>query len=350
MTGLSTISVVTVLMALILVVNGDGKSMAKRDIVFQIVETDDVFQWLCDNYPAIAPYLTVCATTTTASTSTSTKSSATTAPVNPGQQSTSTQSTSATGTTSTIASTTSSLSASALQRAHWCSFSNGTYIPLGYTFMYTACTLCQCTQTRDIRCTILQCMQTYCIDNSTPSPRQGQCCPQCPYEVNSTACSYNGVTIPHGTLIKSTSNQIQCWCQLGNIECRKFGSTVFEGLDLWGTGTAVYVIVLIIVAALILGTLLCCGCTLLYYYYYQRNQQVFEQAAEQYMTNAGWQPMTEDEQVVDPNHKEKQAEAEQYEYENEHPTGNSSDYVPPPYALYNDAYVSTGAEKEQKYM
>jgi hypothetical protein len=123
---------------------------------------------------------------------------------------------------------------------------------------------------------------------------------------------------------------------------------VFEGLDLWGQGTAIYVIVAIILVVLVLGSILCCGCTLLYYYYYRSHQQ----ASEQYWNNAGWQPMTDDEQVVDPNAEEKQAEAEaeQYQYEHEYPTGNSSEYIPPPYALYNGAYVSTEQEKEQKYI
>jgi hypothetical protein len=41
-------------------------------------------------------------------------------------------------------------------------------------------------------------MPTYCIDGSTPSPKPGQCCPQCAYENTSTPCLVNGINFPQG--------------------------------------------------------------------------------------------------------------------------------------------------------
>ena len=87
---------------------------------------------------------------------------------------------------------------SVLERSHWCRFTNGSYIPLGFTFMHTACAVCQCAQNRVIRCATLQCMNTFCIDNSKPMRRPDQCCPQCHYENQSRSCALNGVTYPHG--------------------------------------------------------------------------------------------------------------------------------------------------------
>jgi hypothetical protein len=119
-------------------------------------------------------------------------------------------------------------------------------------------------------------------------------------------------------------------------------------LDLWGQGTAVYVIIVIICLFILFGTLLCGGCTLFSYYYYKRHQSV--QAYDQYMTNAGWQPMGDEEQVVDANAEEKKAEADQGQFENEYPVGNSEEYIPPPYALYNGNYPTEQQVKDQKYV
>jgi len=336
MARLSAAIVVAVFMSLILGVGGESKVVEKRDLSIQIqtIPASDIYNWLCAGNP-LAPYMAICSTTTTPIPSTTTPISGTTGS---SQQPTTTESTS------------SSSSASPLQNAHWCSFSNGSYIPLGYSFMYSQCTLCQCTQSHAILCTILQCIPTYCIDGSTPTQRAGQCCSQCAYEPNATTCSINGISFPDGAIIKKQSNGVQCWCQLGNVECRQFSSTVFSGLDIWGPGTAIYVVVIILCVLLIFGTLLCCGCTLFYYYYYKRNQQSIQQAYDQYYNSAGWQPMGEEGQVVDSTAEEKQAEAEQNQFEQEHPTGNSQEYISPPYALYNGTYVNENDPKEQKHI
>ena len=81
---------------------------------------------------------------------------------------------------------------------HWCRLGNGTYLPLGYSFLNTACSLCQCLRTRNVRCQPLQCMPTYCLDDSMPVRHQGQCCTQCRYEQPASSCSYNNMTYPHG--------------------------------------------------------------------------------------------------------------------------------------------------------
>jgi len=334
MARLSMAIVVAVFMIVILAVSGENKVVKKRDTIeIQIVQTDDVLQWFCQNNP-FAVYFSICNQyTTTSSTSPPPSTSPAAGPT----------------ASSSILSTTATSPPSNLQSAHWCSFSNGSYIPLGYTFMYTPCALCQCTQSRAIICNALQCMATYCIDNSVPSTRPGQCCSQCAYEVNSTSCVQNGIPFPTGTIVRSTSDNIQCWCELGTIECRKTAISTMSGLDLWGTGTAVYVIIVVVCALLIAGSLLCGGCTLFYYYYYYRNQQSIQQAYGEYWNNAGWQPMGEDGQPADAEKKEAEAE-QQGQYEQDYPTGNSEEYVPPPYALYNGAYTNEQTEKDQKHV
>ncbi|CAF1985918.1 unnamed protein product [Rotaria magnacalcarata] len=261
------------------------------------------------------------------------------------------------GSSSTLGSSSSSISPlgsssssiSPLQSAHWCLLTNGTYLPLDYLFMNTPCTICQCTSSRDVLCATLACMNTYCVDDSTPAVRYGQCCPQCAYEAKASACYVNGVGFPHGTLLKSTSNNVKCWCEFGNIECRTSAASVFSGLDIWGNGTAPYVVATIVLIILFVGSLLCCGCTLFYYYYYQRNQHIVQQAYDQYYNNTGgWQPMNEDGVVVDANAEQKQTETEKSQFENEYPTGNSEAFVPPPYALYNGAYENDGTATSQK--
>lgn len=152
-----------------------------------------------------------------------------------------------------------------------------------------------------------------------------------------------------GTVLKSTSDGLRCWCQLGTVECRKSMSSAMSGLDLWGSGTAIYVIVIVLCVLLIIGTLLCGGCTLIYYYYYRNNQQTLQETYCDYWNNAGWQPMGEEEQVVDGD-AAKKAEAEQTQYVQEHPTGQSEEYIPPPYALYNGAYVNEQTVKDQKHV
>lgn len=335
------------------------KNVKRKRTTFEVMTTDQFYQWLCENNSWLQGW-DICQSTT-ATTQTSTDSSTTTTDyVDYIGASSSTSSTFELESSSTTQSSTSSsdssssdsssttLSASALQRAHWCRFTNGSYLPLGSTFMYTECSLCQCTQSHAIRCANLQCMTTYCIDNSTPYRRTGQCCTQCAYDTNSNACVVNGVTLPHGTIINTATNKMLCWCQLGSVECRKYTGSIFSGMDLWGEGSAVYVIVAIICILLVLGTVLCCGCALLYYYYYRRAQQ---QSYEQYWNNAGWQPMGEEEQVADASAAEKETEAQQNEFPSEEITGFTPEYIPPPYALYNGVYVSEEQqEKDPKYM
>jgi hypothetical protein len=324
------------LMILILGVSGDGKIVNKRDIMITN-DWNQFVSWLCQNDLASIWGIICGSSTTSAPISTTTMASSTSKSA---ASSTSTASNNNMGTSSPTT----------LERAHWCQFSNGTYIPYGYTFMYSACTLCQCGQSHAISCTTLQCMPTYCIDGSTPSPKPGQCCPQCAYENTSTPCVVNGVSFPQGTLLRQTSDNVQCWCQLGGIECRKATVSLFSSLDLFGDGTAVYVIVIIVCAVILLGTLLCCGCTIFfYYYYYQRQQQAAQDLTEYYM-NAGWQPMSEDGQVIEDTSEQKQAEAEQAQYEFENPASNSEEYIPPPYALYNGSFVNEQNEKDQKHM
>jgi hypothetical protein len=97
-----------------------------------------------------------------------------------------------------------------------------------------------------------------------------------------------------------------------------------------------------------LSTLLCCGCAVLYYYYYYNQQQSMQQAYEQYYNNAGWQPMGEEGQFSDGNAKDKELESEQSQFENQHSTGFSPEFIPPPYAVYNGPYGAKAEEKVQR--
>jgi hypothetical protein len=341
MARLPTTIIVAVLMTLICI-GGEGKVVNKRDI--EIVHTDDPAGWLCQNLPMMASYLVTCPTTTTAIPTTTPAQSATSPSV------TDSSSTTSSTTSTTQGSGSNSSPVSTLQRAHWCRLSNGSYLPLGYAFLNAPCGLCQCVQSRSISCTTLQCMNTYCIDNSTPQRRNGQCCTQCSYDNCSSPCVQNGITFPHGTIIASTTSNVLCWCQLGTVECRKMAVTTTSSTDTWGQGGTIYVIIAIICIIVILGTLLCCGCAIFYYYYYQRNQQSLQQAYDQYYNTAGWQPMGEDGQVGDISAEQKQAEAEQNQFEQVYPTGDSQEYIPPPYAIYNGSYPTEDHGKDQKYM
>lgn len=156
-----------------------NSDLFERDGI-RVITWDQFIDWFCKNNPA-SSWVSVCNSATTTTTPSSGGSTT-------GGQYT-TPSTAASSTTSFVPTS---------QRDRWCQFRNGTYLSLGYTFMHTQCTLCQCTQTREIRCTNLQCMPTYCVDGSTPSPKPGQCCPQCAYETKSTPCVINSVSFPHG--------------------------------------------------------------------------------------------------------------------------------------------------------
>jgi hypothetical protein len=310
MLGLRTKLLVVVLIALALGVAGENrKHVQARQAGGNPPRT-------CTNNPQMEPYLPPCSTTSITGTTTAT--------------------------TTTASPSSNSSDPTALERAHWCRFGNGTYAPLGYTYLNTQCSMCQCTSSRAIRCQALECMPTYCIDNTMPIRKSGQCCTQCGYDAPANSCVYNGIPFPHGTVLKSVENQMQCWCQLGNIECRQYIGSIFQGIDFWSDGKAVYIIVIILCVVLIFGLLLCCGCTLYFYYYYQRNQHTFQQAYDQYLNTAGWQPMNEEEQyVTDPSAEEKRLEAEKNQ------SASPSELIPPPYAVYNNSYVP---EEEQKHM
>jgi hypothetical protein len=229
-------------------------------------------------------------------------------------------------------------SSTPLERAHWCKFQNGSTIALGYSFMYSACAVCQCLPNRLIRCTNLPCMSTFCIDGSQPTRREGQCCAQCAYENNSNTCTYNSISVPHGSVVKRTSTGETCWCQWGTMECRRIPGANTASL-IWGDGTAIYLVVIIMVVVLIVGTLSCVGCSVYFYYYYQKRNQHVNEEQEQYWNHAGWQPMAEDGTV-----EEKKVEAEQVVNPEEHPNGFNPAYIPPPYVTYNGVYPN---EKSQ---
>lgn len=171
MTRLLTITIAVVFALLLCDTHADG-DISERDGI-RIMTMDQFFDWFCKNNP-VANWASVC-------------NSIRPTTARPGVQAT---------TPAVAPSTTAFIPVS--QRDRWCQFRNGTYLSLGYTFMHTECALCQCTQSREIRCTNLQCMPTYCVDNSTPSRKSGQCCPQCVYETKSTPCVINGVSFPHG--------------------------------------------------------------------------------------------------------------------------------------------------------
>jgi len=325
MVGLRAVIILVVLMPLILSVVGhkDRRSHARHARGFHREH-----RTMCTNDPSLYQFFPPCSTSTTTS-------STTTAAGDSSEETVDT-------TTTEIANTTTE--PTSLERAHWCRFGNGTYLPLGYSYMHTVCQLCQCTKSRIIRCQLLQCMPTYCVDNSMPVRKAGQCCTTCGYEIPTNSCVYNGISYPHGAIMKLVENKMQCWCQLGNIECRDYIGTLLESMSVMAEGVTIYIIVAVIFVVLIFGVLLCCSCTILIYYYYNKNQCTFQQAYEQYeqyANSAGWQPVEEgEENAVDDNAEEKRIEAEKSEFSN-----SVDDAVPPPYAAYNSSYVS---EEEQK--
>ncbi|CAF1159443.1 unnamed protein product [Adineta steineri] len=248
-----------------------------------------------------------------------------------------------TSSSSTAASTTASTTTTtiddggnltALERAHWCRFSNGSFLPYGQTFMNSICSMCQCTKSRAIRCQLLECLPTYCIDNTMPYRKDGQCCAQCGYEVARNSCVYNGITFPHGVVMRTVSDKMQCWCQLGSIECRNYVGSLMDSLNMLTDETTIYIIVMVLFVVLLFGLCVCCACTLSFYYYYKHYEHTFQEVYDQYNNSAaGWQPMNEEEQYeveVDGN-AEKQVEDEKSqsaEYNN--------DMFPPPYGAHAD--------------
>jgi len=313
MTGLRVVIILPMLMAFILAVasHKDHRLHAREG-----GNHDGPSRAACTNNPALYDYFPPCSTTKNTGTSTTSTS-------------TSTASDSSEEVDSTTGSTTS------LQRAHWCRFSNGSYLSYGASFIHGTCSVCECTKSRLIFCKPIQCMPTYCVDNTMPSRRTGECCTKCAYEPTSDYCVYSNKSYPHGTILKSVEGKMQCWCQLGQIECRNY--MVALGSNLLSDGIAVYIIVIVLIIVVVFGLLLCCGCTIGFYYYYQRHQHTFQQAYDEYVNSAGWQPMNDGEEfVVDPTAEEKSLEAEKYQSS----TG-VSESVPPPYAAY-------ASEQEQK--
>jgi hypothetical protein len=345
MVKLQAVIIVAIFTVLYIGINGEEKARNKRDTI-EIVSNVNLLQWLCQNNPW-GLYFSWCAATTTTAPPQTTSTQKPSTAANAGATSSSSSSTASPA--STTSTTTSA--PTALQSAHWCRFSNGTYITLGQTFMQMPCVICQCAQNHNILCATLQCMPTACIDNSTPQVKPGNCCPTCSYETQAMPCTQGGVTFPHGTIIKTVNNNGICWCQTGTIECRQtVVTTVYSSMDYFGNGTTVYIVIIVICLIFMLGTLLCCGCGLLYYYYYQNQQQAVQQAYEQYYNNAGWQPMGEEGQVDDAAAKEKEAEGGQNQFEHQYPTGHSAEFIPPPYAVYNGPYGSEEHGKEQRHV
>lgn len=228
---------------------------------------------------------------------------------------------------------------SALETAHWCRFSNGTFVPYNHKFLHTPCTLCRCTKLRSFRCQPLECMVTYCADNSKPYRPEGQCCTRCAADPPSNSCLFNGTTYPHGVILKAIQGRMQCWCQHGTVECRQYIGTLFDGFNLMANGAVIYVMFIVIFMLVFFGLLICCGCTAVIYYYYNQNQQVCQEAYDQYVNSAGWQPM-EEETVVDSAAEEKRLEAEQNQY-----FYDNQGIIPPPYDIHNGSHVSGQEQK-----
>ena len=178
MAGLRAVIIVVILMALMIGITGEKqkRSQARR----ASGNPDDCLHQMEHHYPGPCKTTPVSSTESTATTTTATIQ-------NDGEN---------TDETGTLTGNTGS--GSSLTRAHWCRFGNGTYLPLGYTYMQSTCSMCQCTTSRAIRCKPLQCMPTYCIDNTMPFRKSGQCCTQCGYEITTNSCLYNGISFPHG--------------------------------------------------------------------------------------------------------------------------------------------------------
>jgi len=303
----------------------------KRGTV-QVIANTNVLDWLCQNNP-LGLYFSWCTATTASPQASTPPPIGTTKP----------------GASSTASSSSTTSSPTVLESAYWCQLSNKTYLTLGQTYLQMPCIMCQCTKTKDIVCNSLQCMPTQCIDGSTPTTKTGQCCSTCAYETQANSCTQNGVTFPHGTVIKNDGTGVQCWCQSGSIECRRSMTSTTTTWSYLSANTSAYLAIVVICLVIMFGALLCCGCGLLYYYYYQQQQQSVQQAYEQYYNNAGWQPMNEDGQVGDAAAKEREATSEQNATEHNYPTGYSTEFVPPPYAVYTGSYGSD-AGKGQRHV
>jgi hypothetical protein len=340
MIGFRTVIILTVLLALIFAVIGEKSKRQRRHDNIHFIHRPP-----CTRNPDLYQYYTPCpGTPIYTRTSTQTTSTSTTDDSSEESDESTSTTTTASTSTSTSATVDPSEEPTSLERAHWCHFPNGTYIPLNYAFLHTGCSLCQCTKSRAIRCQLLQCMPTYCLDNKMPVRKTGQCCTQCADDVATNAsCFYNDVNFPHGSIIKTVENKMQCWCQLGHIECRNYIGSPFDALSMLTDGAAIYIIIMVLFVILIFGLLLCCSGTLAIYLYYKHYQRTIQQAYNQYINPGGWQPMDESEEsVLNTNaEEEKRLEAEQYFYDE-----SFEDFSPPPYGAHNDSYVSEPEEKK----
>ena len=119
--------------------------------------------------------------------------------------------------------------------------------------------------------------------------------------------------------------------------------SLFQALDIMSDTTAIFIVGIVLMIVVVFGLLLCCGCSVLFYYYYQRNQSSFQQAYDQYLNAAGWQPVEEEEQYeVDASAMEKQLEAEKGPY-----TSENNEMVPPPYSVADSSNVSAQQEQQK---
>jgi hypothetical protein len=228
----------------------------------------------------------------------------------------------------------------ALQRAHWCRMNNGTHIALGQTYIHALCNMCRCTASHAILCDMVQCMATYCIDDKRPILRKGQCCTQCDYDLSTESCVVNGTTYPHGAVIKVVEKRIQCWCQLGQVECRDYIGTLFENWNIFSDGVTIYILAFVMISVLFIGLLACCGFTYVFYNYFKQNQDTILQAYDEYVNPSGWQPLNEEEQYeFNTSSEEKRLEAESYEL------GNPTYTLPPAYALHNQPQTPVDEQK-----
>jgi hypothetical protein len=345
MAGLRGVIIAAVLMAFILVATGEKHKHAHAR---QVSDRHQHHHQPCTNDPANNPNAPPCETTSTITASETTTvitttDSTSTMPTSTSTSATESTSTSTSETESTLTSTSAGDSTStptALERAHWCRFNNGSYLSLGYAFMKTVCMMCQCTTSRMIRCQMLECLPTYCIDNSKPIVLSGQCCTQCAYDPPATPCLYNGVSFAHGAVIKTVIDKMQCWCHLGKIECRAYDSSLLQGLNLMNDGSMVIVIVIVLSGVLLVGLFICCCCTFISSYYYQKYQYTIQQAFDEYNNSGGWQPMGEEQNEADLNAEEKRLEAEKNQF-----SDVTRETMPPSYAISNNAYVPTDEDK-----
>jgi hypothetical protein len=194
MVELRTVIIISVLMALILAVAGHNKQRFNSRHFGGDGDSDGhgSKERPCTNNPKMFYFYPPCSSTSTQSTTSAESSTASTTKDDSSEEIVVTATTTSSNTNTTSGPT-------SLERAHWCRSRNGTYVPLGYWYMNNVCTLCQCTKSRMIRCELLQCMPTYCMDNTMPYRKSGQCCTQCGYEhAENSTCVYNGITFPHG--------------------------------------------------------------------------------------------------------------------------------------------------------